>query len=88
MDTQTLRTKITLYKVAQILGLSRAAVSKWVKTNKIPRLRLYELKEKKPELFDENYDPVAEKQREKEEKKRNKDLMNALRKDAGLPTKR
>lgn len=38
-------------KVAKLLGVSRQAVSDWPEV--IPELRLYQLKEKRPELFDE-----------------------------------
>jgi hypothetical protein len=41
----------TLYKVGQMLGLTYPAVYKWRKTNKIPPLRLFQLKEMKPEWF-------------------------------------
>lgn len=52
MDIKTLETKATLYQVAKLLNLSPPAVYKWRKAGKIPTLRLYELKEKKPEWFE------------------------------------
>lgn len=53
MTVEELEKKTTLYKVGQLLGLTYPAVYKWRKTNKIPKLRLFELKEKKPEWFAE-----------------------------------
>ena len=45
--------KITsLYKVAKLLGVSAPSVYKWKAKDKIPALRLYQLKEKKPEWFE------------------------------------
>ena len=52
MTVEELEKKITLYKVAKALNLSAPAVYKWRKTNKIPNLRMYQLKELMPELFD------------------------------------
>jgi hypothetical protein len=43
----------TLYKVGQMLNLTYPAVYKWRKTNKIPALRLFQLKEMKPEWFEQ-----------------------------------
>jgi hypothetical protein len=51
MTVVELETKTTLYKVAKLLNLSAPAIYKWRKTNKIPKLRLFELKELKPEWF-------------------------------------
>lgn len=42
----------TLYQVAKLLGLKAPSVYKWRKTNVIPALRLFQLKEMKPEWFD------------------------------------
>lgn len=42
---------VSLYTVAKVLGLTAPATYKWKKTGKIPDLRVYELKEKKPEWF-------------------------------------
>lgn len=51
MTVVELEKKTTLYKVGQLLGLTYPAVYKWRKTNKIPALRLFQLKEMKPEWF-------------------------------------
>lgn len=51
MTVVELEKKITLYKVAKMLNLSAPAIYKWRKTNKIPPLRLFQLKEMKPEWF-------------------------------------
>ena len=42
-----------LSEVARILSLSAPAVYKWKKTGKVPDLRVYQLREKKPEWFKE-----------------------------------
>jgi transcriptional regulator with XRE-family HTH domain len=39
-------TKYTRQEVADRLGVTRQAVAYWVKTGAIPKLRMYELKEK------------------------------------------
>jgi predicted transcriptional regulator len=51
MTVQELEKKATLYQVAKILKLSPPAIYKWRKSNKIPALRLFQLKEIKPEWF-------------------------------------
>lgn len=51
MTVKELEEKMSLYKVAKLLGLSAPAVYKWRRTGKIPSLRLYQLKEMQPELF-------------------------------------
>lgn len=51
MTVEDLEKKTTLYKVAKLLNLSPPAIYKWRKTNKIPALRLFQLKEIKPEWF-------------------------------------
>jgi len=53
MTVVELEKKTTLYKVAKLLNLSAPAIYKWRKTNKIPPLRLFQLKEMKPEWFAE-----------------------------------
>jgi len=53
MKLSDLPKDVTLYQVAKVLGLSAPATYKWRKTGKIPSLRVYELKEKKPEWFKE-----------------------------------
>ena len=52
----------TMYKVAKILGLSKVACYKWVKTGKVPAQRVKSLMLLKPEWF------VNEKVEEKIEK--------------------
>lgn len=52
MTLEQLLKKTTLYKVARLLNVSPPAVYKWKKTGKIPDLRLYQLKELKPEWFE------------------------------------
>ena len=42
-----------LSEVARILSLSAPAVYKWKKTGKVPELRVFQLREKKPEWFQE-----------------------------------
>ena len=51
MTVEELEKKASLYKVAQVLNLTAPAVYKWRKKNVIPDLRLYQLREKKPEWF-------------------------------------
>ena len=51
MTVEELEKKASLYKVAKELNLTAPAVYKWRKTGVIPDLRLYQLKEKKPEWF-------------------------------------
>ena len=53
MKIDDLLEKTSLYQVAKLLGLTYPAVHKWKKTGKIPDLRIYQLKEKKPEWFEE-----------------------------------
>jgi len=50
-SVEELEKKASLYKVAQVLNLTAPAVYKWRKKNVIPDLRLYQLREKKPEWF-------------------------------------
>ena len=51
MKLEKLMEFATLYEVAKILGLSPPSAYKWQKKGEIPALRLYQLKEKKPEWF-------------------------------------
>jgi len=55
MNIQDLQKHTTLYKVALLLDLTPPAVYKWRKSG-IPPLRLYQLKELKPEWFERNED--------------------------------
>lgn len=51
MTVEELQKHATLYEVSKILGVSAPSCYKWKETNKIPALRLYQLREKKPEWF-------------------------------------
>ena len=51
MTLEQLMKKTTLYKVSKALGVTPPAIYKWKKTGKIPPLRMYQLKEMKPEWF-------------------------------------
>lgn len=53
MTVAELEKKASLYKVAKILGLTAPAVYKWRETGKVPDLRVYQLKEKMPEWFND-----------------------------------
>jgi hypothetical protein len=55
MTLDELLQKTTLYKVAKILDAKPTSLYKWKKTGKIPPLRLYQLKEKMPEWFEEKH---------------------------------
>jgi hypothetical protein len=51
MTITELKQYATLYQVARILKISPPAVYKWEKKEQIPPLRLYQLKELRPEWF-------------------------------------
>jgi predicted transcriptional regulator len=51
MKVSELEKKASLYKVAKVLGLTAPAVYKWREKDKVPDLRVYQLKEKMPEWF-------------------------------------
>ena len=51
MTIEELQSKTTLYKIAKELNLTYPAVFKWKKRGKIPKLRLFEIKELHPEWF-------------------------------------
>jgi RNase P/RNase MRP subunit p30 len=53
MKVTDLPKNVTLYELAKVLGITAPAAYKYKKTNKIPDLRVYQLKEKKPEWFKE-----------------------------------
>lgn len=53
MTVEELEKKTTLYKVAKELGLTAPAVYKWRETGKVPDLRVYQLREKRPDWFDD-----------------------------------
>ena len=48
--------KCNLSEVARVLGITAPAAYKWLKTGVVPPLRVYELREKKPEWFVEKND--------------------------------
>lgn len=51
MKIEDLEKYMTCYGIAKLLGVTPTSVYQWKKTGKIPALRIYELKEKKPEWF-------------------------------------
>ena len=51
MKLSELQKHVTLYEIAKVLGITAPAAYKYKKTGKIPHLRVYELKEKRPEWF-------------------------------------
>lgn len=51
MTVDELQKIASLYRVAKILGVTAVSCYKWKKTGRIPPLRLYQLKEKRPEWF-------------------------------------
>lgn len=53
MTLEKLMEFTTLYEIAKILELSPPSAYKWKASGKIPPLRLYQLKEKRPEWFAE-----------------------------------
>lgn len=53
MTVEELMKKASLSDVARLLNLSAPAVYKWKKTNKIPPLRLFQLRELRPQWFKE-----------------------------------
>ena len=53
MTITELKQFATLYQVAKILKISPPAVYKWEKKEQIPALRLYQLKELRPEWFNQ-----------------------------------
>jgi hypothetical protein len=51
MKLSELPKHVTLYEIAKVLDLTAPATYKWKKKGEIPKLRVFELKEKKPEWF-------------------------------------
>ena len=51
MTLEKLMEYTTLYEIAKILGLKPPSAYKWKAKGKIPALRLYQLREKRPEWF-------------------------------------
>ena len=48
---------VTLYELAKVLGITAPAAYKYKKNNKIPDLRVYQLKELKPEWVQDEITP-------------------------------
>ena len=48
---EDLEKHMTCYKIAKLLGVTPTSVYQWKKTGKIPPLRVFQLKELKPEWF-------------------------------------
>ena len=53
MKIEDLEKHATCYKIAKMLGVTPTSIYQWKKTGKIPELRMFQLKEKMPELFEE-----------------------------------
>jgi DNA-binding transcriptional regulator Cro len=51
MKIEDLEKHATCYKIAKLLGVTPTSVYQWKRTGKIPPLRIYQLKEMKPEWF-------------------------------------
>jgi hypothetical protein len=51
MKVTDLPKEVTLYQLSKVLGITAPAAYKYKKVNKIPDLRVYQLKELKPEWF-------------------------------------
>lgn len=51
MKIQDLEKHATCYRIAKMLGVTPTSVYGWKKKGKIPELRVYQLKEMKPEWF-------------------------------------
>jgi predicted transcriptional regulator len=51
MKIEDLEKHATCYRIAKLLGVTPTSIYAWKKTGKIPPLRVYQLKEMKPEWF-------------------------------------
>ena len=51
MKIEDLEKHATCYKIAKLLGVTPTSIYQWKKTGKVPPLRVYQLKEMKPEWF-------------------------------------
>ena len=51
MKIEDLEKYMTCYKIAKLLGVTPTSIYAWKKAGKIPPLRIYQLKEMKPEWF-------------------------------------
>ena len=56
MPVSELLKHCTLYEAAKILGLTPPSVYKWNSTGKVPLLRVYQLRELRPQWFEESND--------------------------------
>ena len=57
MKVTDLPKNVTLYELAKVLGITAPAAYKYKKNNKIPDLRVYQLKELKPEWVQDEITP-------------------------------
>lgn len=53
MKVTDLPKEVTLYQLAKVLNITAPAAYRYKKKNKIPDLRVYQLREAKPEWFNE-----------------------------------
>lgn len=51
MTVEEIQKYASLYEIAKMLDLSPPSCYKWKASNKIPELRLYQLKEMRPDWF-------------------------------------
>ena len=51
MKIEDLEKHATCYRIAKMLGVTPTSIYQWKKTGKVPPLRVYQLKEMKPEWF-------------------------------------
>jgi hypothetical protein len=51
MKIEDLEKYATCYKISKLLGVTPTSVYQWKKTGKVPLLRVFQLKEMKPEWF-------------------------------------
>jgi predicted transcriptional regulator len=51
MKIEDLEKHATCYKIAKMLGVTPTSVYQWRRTGKIPQLRIYQLRDLKPEWF-------------------------------------
>jgi len=51
MKIEDLEKHATCYRIAKMLGVTPTSVYQWKKTGKVPPLRVFQLKEMKPEWF-------------------------------------
>jgi predicted transcriptional regulator len=58
MKVTDLPKDVTLYELAKVLGITAPAAYKYKKNNKIPDLRVYQLKKIKPEWVKDDVVPL------------------------------